>query len=144
MEFISHSNNDTIEFAYNFGKSLQKGDVILMTGDLGCGKTTFTKGIGKALNVTKNINSPTFTILKIYKGDINLHHMDFYRLENTNLYDFDLAEYITDETVNVIEWPFMKEDYLPSSYILVDLTYIDENTRKIKITYVGNKYSKEL
>jgi tRNA threonylcarbamoyladenosine biosynthesis protein TsaE len=143
MEFISNSNLETIEFAYNFGKSLNKGDVILLTGDLGCGKTTFTKGIGKALNVKKTINSPTFTILKIYKGDINLHHMDFYRLENTHLYDFDLAEYITDETINVIEWPFMKEEYLPSSYILIDLTYLNETQRKIKVEYIGEKYNKE-
>lgn len=140
MQIITNNDIETIEFAYKLGKQLKKGDVLLLTGDLGAGKTTFTKGIGKALNIKKTINSPTFTILKIYNGDINLHHMDFYRLENTHLFDFDLEEYITDETINVIEWPYMKKEYLPAEYIEIQIKRISDDKRKINVSYKGERY----
>lgn len=114
---------------------------IVLKGDLAGGKTTFTKGIGKALNIKEVINSPTFTILKIYEGDLKLFHIDAYRLEG-NEYDLGLDEYL-DEGVMVVEWPEYYKDYLPKEYLEISFKYIDDETREITFNPVGEKY-KEL
>ena len=95
---LSRSEEETIELGYELGRKLEKGMCLALKGDLAGGKTTFTKGIGKALNVKGIINSPTFTILKIYEGDLKLFHIDAYRLEG-NEYDLGLDEYLDELTV---------------------------------------------
>ena len=90
---LSKSEKETIDLGYKIGKKLEKGMCITLVGDLAGGKTTFTKGIGKALNIKEVINSPTFTILKIYDGDLKLYHIDAYRLEGCE-YDLGLDEYL--------------------------------------------------
>jgi tRNA threonylcarbamoyladenosine biosynthesis protein TsaE len=110
---------------------------VLLVGDLSCGKTTITKGIGKALGVTKIINSPTFTIVKEYKGSrCDLHHLDLYRLDGINN-DFDLEEHIEGNNVCVIEWPHQVEELLPNEYLLIEMKRIDEFNREINITGIG-------
>ena len=136
---ISKSNEETIELGYRLGLLLPVGSTVILKGDLAGGKTTFTKGIGKALSIKQVINSPTFTILKIYEGDKILYHIDAYRLEN-NDYDLGLDQY--DEGVMVIEWPEYYEKYLPEQYLEVDFDYIDENTREITFIPHGEEYEK--
>lgn len=135
---ISKNEQETIELGYKLGKLLNKGSTVTLKGDLAGGKTTFTKGIGKALNVKQVINSPTFTILKIYNGDLPLYHIDAYRLEN-NEYDLGINEY-EDEGVMVVEWPEYYDSYLPSEYLEVDFKYIDDDTRDINFLAHGNSY----
>ena len=113
---------------------------LCLKGDLAGGKTTFTKGIGKALNVKGVVNSPTFTILKIYEGDLKLFHVDAYRLDG-NQYDLGLDEYL-DEGVMVVEWPEYYSDYLPDEYLEITFRYIDDDTREINFRPVGEKYEK--
>lgn len=137
---ITRNENETIELGYKLGKELKAGDFISLKGDLAGGKTTFTKGIGKALNVKSVINSPTFTILKVHSGDINLYHIDAYRLEG-NDYDLGLDE-LKDNGIMVVEWPEYYEQYLPKEYIEVCFKYIDDNSRQIDIKAIGNKYKK--
>lgn len=137
---ITKSQEETIELGYKLASLLDKGSFVALKGDLAGGKTTFTKGIGKALNVSQVINSPTFTILKIYQGDMPLYHIDAYRLEN-NEYDLGLNEYL-DEGIMVVEWPEYYKDYLPSEYLEITFKYIDDNSREINITSIGNKYKK--
>ncbi len=138
---LSKSEKETIDLGYKIGKKLQKGMCITLVGDLAGGKTTFTKGIGKALNIKEVINSPTFTILKIYNGDIKLFHIDAYRLEGCE-YDLGLDEYL-DEGVMIVEWPIYYKDYLPKEYLEISFKYIDDNTREIIFNPIGDKY-KEL
>lgn len=140
MAMITKSERETINLGYKVGRLLPKGTVLALKGDLAGGKTTFTKGIGLALNVKDVINSPTFTILKIYKGNMNLYHIDAYRLEN-NDYDLGIEEYM-DDGIMVVEWPEYYENYLPQEYIEVDFKYIDDNTRTITFFSHGNKYRK--
>lgn len=135
---ITHSYEETISLGEKLGKLLPKGTTIALKGDLAGGKTTFTKGIGKALNISQVINSPTFTILKIYNGDLPLYHIDAYRLEN-NSYDLGMDEF-EDEGIMVVEWPEYYKDYLPEDYIEIDFTYIDDNSREINFINHGNKY----
>lgn len=135
---ITKSELETIDLGYKLGKLLDKGSFIALKGDLAGGKTTFTKGIGKALNIKQVINSPTFTILKIYKGDLPLYHIDAYRLEG-NDYDLGLDE-LADEGIMVVEWPEYYVDYLPSDYIEINFKYIDDDTREISFVNHGSKY----
>ncbi len=138
---LSKSEEETIELGYKIGKKLKKGMCLTLVGDLAGGKTTFTKGIGKALNVKEVINSPTFTILKIYNGDLKLFHIDAYRLEGCE-YDLGLDEYL-DDGVMIVEWPIYYKDYLPDEYLEISFKYIDDFTREITFKAVGEKY-KEL
>ena len=134
---ISKSQEETINLGEKLGKLLSKGDTICLKGDLAGGKTTFTKGIGKALNIKQVINSPTFTILKIYNGDLPLYHIDAYRLENSH-YDLGMDE--LDDGVMVVEWPEYYKDYLPQEYLEINFTYIDDNTREIVFNAYGDRY----
>ena len=142
-EFLSNDREETIAHAYSIGTKLIPGDVILLTGDLGAGKTTFTKGIGKAIGVTKVINSPTFTIVKEYKGNMPLYHLDLYRLDGVGE-DFDLEVYIFGQGVSVIEWPYQAEGLLPNEYLMINIKYLDENRRQFTIEEVGSRYEGRL
>lgn len=137
---ISRNEIETISLGERLGQKLEIGMVLALKGDLAGGKTTFTKGIGKALNIKQVINSPTFTILKIYEGDKKLFHIDAYRLEN-NSYDLGLEEY-EDEGIMVIEWPEYYLDFLPKEYLEIDFKYIDDDTREIDFIAHGDKYQK--
>ena len=139
---ISKSQEETIELGYKLAKLLNKGSIITLKGDLAGGKTTFTKGIGKALNIKQIINSPTFNILKIYEGDLPLYHIDAYRLESCCYY-LGISEY-EDEVIMVIEWPEYYKDFLPSEYLEISFKYIDDNTREISFEAHGSKYIKVL
>ena len=127
--FKTSNANETVSLGEKIGNLLKASDTVLLVGDLSCGKTTITKGIGKALGVTKIINSPTFTIVKEYKGfRCDLHHLDLYRLDGINN-DFDLEEHIEGNNVCVIEWPYQVEELLPNEYLLIEMKRIDEFNR---------------
>ncbi len=139
---ITSSSDQTIELGKKIGLSLNGGDVIFLSGDLGAGKTTFTKGIGQALNVKRVINSPTFTIVKEYNCNITLYHIDLYRLENLD--DFELEEYFNDESICVCEWPKDNMDLLSTPHIFINIKRLDLDKREFTITSNSNKYNKIL
>lgn len=136
---IVNSEIETIKFGEKLGKMLDRNSTIILHGDLASGKTTLTKGIGKGLGISDVINSPTFTILKIYNGKLPLYHIDAYRLEECD-YDLGFDEY--DDGVVVVEWPEYYQKYLPNEYLEIDFKYIDENTRSIELKAIGDKYIK--
>lgn len=139
-KIITNSAQETILVGEKIGKRLRPCDVVLLTGDLSAGKTTFTKGIGKGLGVSKIINSPTFTIVKSYKGEnVALHHLDLYRLDGVNQ-DFDLEEYMESGGICVIEWPFQVQEILPNDYLMVCLKRLSPEQREIEVTGVGSRY----
>jgi len=138
--FNSTSVENTIELGKKIGSILNAGDVLLLTGDLGAGKTHIAKGIGMALGVKKIINSPTFTIVKEYYGNIPFYHLDLYRLDGLNN-DFDLEEYIESDGVCVIEWPHQIDEIIPKEYLNIKITRISDNERKIEIEGIG-RYKK--
>lgn len=128
---------ETIEVGKKIGSVLNPGDVCLLIGDLSAGKTTITKGIGLSLGVKKVINSPTFTIVKGYKGEkCPLYHLDLYRLDGVNN-DFDLEEYMEGDGVCVIEWPFQVSEILPKEYLKINLLRLSEEEREIKVEGIG-------
>ena len=136
MKIISKSDLVTREAGENFGGTLKSGDVVCLTGDLGAGKTTFTKGIAKALGVPYEPVSPTFNLVNAYDGEkMSLYHFDLYRLESTeDLYSIDFDDYLFSDGVCVIEWPEIAYPML-DKYYNVNLEY-DGEMRKITIEEV--------
>ena len=108
FEWSSHSAEDTANFSKHLATLLQPGDVITLEGDLGAGKTAFTKGLALGLGVQRNVNSPTFTIIKEYQGTMPLYHMDVYRLEDS-YEDLGFDEYFEGNGVTVVEWAHLIE-----------------------------------
>lgn len=134
---ISKSVEETIEIGIQLGKSLKKGDCVALVGDLGAGKTVMTKGIAKGLGVrnARYVNSPTFVIIKEYKGKIPLYHFDLYRLNRSSVIDAEnFEEYFYGDGVAVIEWADKIREILPPKYIEVKLSVAGENKRKIMVT----------
>ncbi|MFQ6752175.1 MAG: tRNA (adenosine(37)-N6)-threonylcarbamoyltransferase complex ATPase subunit type 1 TsaE [Clostridia bacterium] len=134
MIYIACSEEDTRRIAEEFAKTLNVGDVILLNGDLGAGKTTFTRFVLQSRGVTDIINSPTFSILKTYKGDIVFHHFDTYRISTDEAIEAGFDEVLDDKnSVILIEWSENIAPLLPDRRIVVNIRLIDENTREIEI-----------
>ncbi len=133
-EFISHSVEETEDFAEEFSKNLNGTEIIALYGGLGAGKTSFTRGLARGLDVEDNISSPTFAIVNEYTGSIPLYHFDMYRIESWNdLYSIGFFDYIGNGVI-VIEWSENIEGALDDDVIKVMLEKTDdENERIIKI-----------
>ena len=139
-KIISNSDMDTIELAQNIESEKFPNMVICLEGDLGSGKTVFAKAFARALEITDNITSPTFNIIKEYDGgEMKMFHMDVYRLSDIKQ-DLGIEEYFTKRGVCIIEWADLIEDILPKNRLDIKFKMIDENTRQIVITPHGNKY----
>ena len=144
MEYkiTSYCEEDTIELAQNIESEKFPNMVICLEGELGTGKTIFTKGFAQAMEITEDITSPTFNIIKEYtSGDMPLYHMDVYRLDG-NVEDLGIEEYYTKKGVTIIEWADMIEDYLPEKRLEIKIksSEEDEDKRIITITPYGKKY----
>ena len=142
MEYKITSNNvnDTIEFAQNIESEKFPNMIICLNGDLGSGKTMFTKGFANALGIKETITSPTFTIIKEYEdGEMPLYHMDVYRLDGE--YDgIGIEEYYKKNGVVIIEWANTVKDILPKERLDIKFSVIDENKRILTIEPQGLKY----
>lgn len=138
-KYISKNEMDTIELAENIESEKFPNMIICLDGELGSGKTIFTKGIAKAMGITETITSPTFTIIKEYNGELPLYHMDVYRLDG-NTDGVGIEEYFEKGGVVVIEWAATIKDILPSEYLHIKFKVVDENKRTLIITPYGTKY----
>ena len=142
MEKVIKVNNleETIALGNRLGLLLQPNMLLTLSGALGAGKTTFTKGIGQGLGITKVINSPTFTILKQYQGRLNLSHFDAYRLEGQDD-DLGFEEIFDSDDVCVVEWANFIEDILPVDRLTIEIKKIDENIREFVFKTNSEKYA---
>lgn len=137
------SREATISLGEALGKQLTAGDVLVLDGDLGAGKTTFTKGLAKGLAIPDIIKSPTFTIIHEYHdGRLPLYHMDAYRLENGGGEDLGLEEYFDSDGVSVVEWAEFVEDELPDDFLAIHFKRTaDENKRILEFDPHGNHFN---
>lgn len=135
-KFISHSEEDTKSFAENFAKNLNKDSIIILTGDLGSGKTKFTEGILKHFGLENEISSPTFTIVNEYNAkDLNIYHFDLYRLEDYDeFYAMGGEEYLHNG-ICIFEWGEMLESILKKGYTKITFSrnLENENYRTLQI-----------
>jgi len=140
-KITSNSEEDTIELAENIESERFPNMVICLEGDLGSGKTLFTKGFASSMGIKENVTSPTFNIIKEYTGEDNsrLYHMDVYRINDVKE-DLGLPDYFKKRGVTIIEWADMIPDLLPKNRLEIRIKMIDENTRVFLITPYGEKY----
>lgn len=136
MEIVVNSLVETQAFAKRLAQYAQGNFLLCLEGDLGAGKTTFTKAFGKALGITSVINSPTFTILKQYE---KLNHIDAYRLENVQQ-ELGFEELFDLDVPCIVEWAQFIEPFLPKERLTMYIEFLDEEKRIFKLQAVGKKY----
>lgn len=142
MQIITKSSSETQKIGMLIGERIQPPDILALIGDLGSGKTTFVQGIAKALGISTSVNSPSFLIIKEYKGKYKLIHADVYRLKEPiiELENIGFYEYLNNDYIIVIEWADRIKDLLPNEYLEVLFEHKSENERKISFIAHGDKY----
>ena len=144
IEIKTKSKEETQELGKRLAPLFVPGDVILLKGDLGAGKTTFTGGVAEGLHIQEKVISPTFNIMKCYfKGDLPLYHIDAYRLEEQNI-ELGLDEYIEGDGVCLIEWPMFIEGLIPDEYLEITLTNEGGDERKIVLSSHSDHFDEVL
>lgn len=139
MKIKVNNIEETLLLGEKLGKLLSPNMVVTLEGQLGAGKTTFTKGVAKGLGITKIVKSPTFTIVREYTGNTNLYHIDAYRLEGTHE-DIGFDEYFYSGGVAIVEWARFIEEFLPTELIKIKISYISENEREFEIFADSEKF----
>ncbi len=136
MEYLSHSPEETEQLGEQLGRTLRPGSVVAYRGDLGMGKTAFTRGLARGLGCTCRVTSPTFTIVNEYSGALPLFHFDMYRLDSSDdLFDIGWEDYLSRGGVCAVEWSERVEDALPDDTLWVSIARgTGENDRIITVT----------
>ncbi|EST10919.1 tRNA (adenosine(37)-N6)-threonylcarbamoyltransferase complex ATPase subunit type 1 TsaE [Sporolactobacillus laevolacticus] len=137
-QWTTHSPEETMNFSEQMAVYLQPGDVLTLSGDLGAGKTIFTKGLAKGLGIREMVNSPTFTIVKEYhSGRLPLYHMDVYRISDDE--DIGLEDYFEQDGVAVVEWAENIPSWLPDDVLSVVIERVNDHERIITCTANGSR-----
>jgi len=146
MEKLSSSVNQTLRLGKKIADNLSGGEIILLSGALGAGKTVLAKGIAGGLGINKNdVLSPTFVLLRVYQGKHLLQHFDFYRLKTLkDIFALGYQEYLHADAVTLIEWPQRLKFLLPKEFLKIKLVIKARNQRYFKFTAKGSKYKKLL
>lgn len=133
-----NSTEEMIDFGREIGSSLEGGSVLELVGDVGAGKTTFTKGLALGLGILETVQSPTFTISRVYEGDsLTLSHYDFYRLNDYGIMKMELAENLSNpQNITVVEWAGELADILPEKHLRLIFESISEDKRLVKVKEV--------
>lgn len=137
------SIDETKALGNKLGELCFENCVITLSGDLGAGKTTFTQGLAKGLQIKKTVSSPTFTILKIYQGRLPLYHFDAYRLEGSDE-DLGFEEMIDGDGVAVIEWPQYMEREIPVERLEIIIYRLNDDEREFEMISYGSQYDRLL
>ena len=140
MIYESNSEQETFEIGKMLGEKAKMGMIFALEGDLGVGKTAFSKGFAEGLGITEVVNSPTFTIVQVYdSGRMPLYHFDAYRLEGADD-DLGFEEMFEDDGLCVIEWPQFIEDIIPEERLEIEIIKNEDETRSLKLHPIGEKY----
>ena len=141
IEIKTKSKEETQELGKRLAPLFVPGDVVLLKGDLGAGKTTFTGGVAEGLHIQEKVISPTFNIMKCYfKGRIPLYHIAAYRLENQNI-EIGLDEYIEGDGVCLIEWPMYIEKLIPDDYLEITINNLGGDKRRLAFEAHGDRFN---
>ncbi|MDD3214257.1 MAG: tRNA (adenosine(37)-N6)-threonylcarbamoyltransferase complex ATPase subunit type 1 TsaE [Eubacteriales bacterium] len=139
IELRTHNAKETRMLGERLARQLRAGDVLLLQGDLGAGKSELTRGIACGLGIEGNIPSPSFTILQVYEnGRLPLFHFDWYRLGGAEeLYEMAMDEYLYDDGVAVVEWPEKAVEAIPETHLRVTIESLGDNDRKFTLAPAG-------
>ncbi|MBR2792992.1 MAG: tRNA (adenosine(37)-N6)-threonylcarbamoyltransferase complex ATPase subunit type 1 TsaE [Erysipelotrichaceae bacterium] len=143
LRVVTYAPDQTRALGKKLGSLIDGSFLITLSGELGAGKTTFTQGLARGLEITRNVTSPTFTLMKSYKGRLPLYHIDAYRLEDIDQ-DLGFEEYVDGDGVCVIEWSNFIEDVLPEERLSINLTISDDDSRMLVFSAYGDKYEEVL
>lgn len=141
LELVTGSPEETQELGRRLGELAEPGDVFLMTGDLGSGKTCLTQGIARGLGVKENALSPTFVIMREMHGRLPLYHVDLYRLDRLEeAEDLGLDDYFYGSGVSVVEWAEKALGLMPPERMMVRIDYLSDTERRMHLIPLGTRY----
>jgi tRNA threonylcarbamoyladenosine biosynthesis protein TsaE len=144
LTLISHHPQETQRLGRCIGKLASAGDIILLVGDLGAGKTCLTQGIARGLGIKEYAVSPSFVLVRELYGRLPLYHIDLYRLERAiEIAALGLDDYLYGNGISVIEWADKGRDIRPEEYLLIELEHVAENERRIRLNAQG-KHDREM
>ena len=145
LKLVTHSAEQTQQLGTSIGKLAEPGDIYLLIGELGAGKTCLTQGIAYGLDIQEYTLSPSFIIMRELHGRLPLYHMDFYRLDNiAEISDLGLDDYLYGKGVCVIEWANKGLAVLPEDHLLIKIDYLSDNERSFVIEPKGERYVRML
>lgn len=135
MTYVSKSESDTYKIAAEFAATLNGGEIVLLSGELGAGKTAFVKGLAAALGITDEVTSPTFTLMNVYRGALTLYHFDVYRLHSgEEAYAAGITEFFGEAgSVSCIEWWENVADAIVGDTIKITINYLENEMREINV-----------
>ncbi|MDN5276822.1 MAG: tRNA threonylcarbamoyladenosine biosynthesis protein TsaE [Clostridiales bacterium] len=142
--FVTHSEQETVELGIKMGKLLEAGDIVLLYGDLGAGKTVLTRGLVQGLGAKDVVTSPTYTLMHRYEGRVPIFHFDLYRLGGPDeVLDLGYEEFFYGDGVSIVEWPERLEYLCPEEHVRVRIEVAgDGKKRRITVDAVGGRYSR--
>lgn len=141
LKIQTSSPEQTQKLGELVGRLAQSGDLILLTGNLGAGKTCFTQGIAWGAGFDGFASSPSFVLVREYQGSLNIYHIDFYRMESVEeIDDIGLDDYLTADGICVIEWADKALNLLPHEYLLISFDYLEEDHRLLRFEPNGKRY----
>jgi tRNA threonylcarbamoyladenosine biosynthesis protein TsaE len=144
--YVTRHERETKEFAARLANRLKPGDVLALEGDLGAGKTTFAQGLAQALGIEDAVDSPTFTIIKEYRGRLPFYHMDVYRIDSPEE-ELGLEEYFYGDGICLVEWASRVEPLFPEETLWLCITVKEDGSRQIELSFSHprwNEICKEL
>ena len=145
LSILSSSPEETQILGFHLGELSEPGDIYVLTGKLGAGKTTLTQGIARGLGIRENVMSPSFVLIRELKGRLPLYHIDLYRLDKIEeITELGLDDYLYGQGVSVIEWGEKAGDALPEENLRIELRYMSDNEREINFKANGTRYRKLL
>jgi tRNA threonylcarbamoyladenosine biosynthesis protein TsaE len=143
LEIITRSPEGTQEIGARLGKLAQPGDTFLLVGELGAGKTCLAQGIARGLDIKEYAASPSFVLVRELYGRLPLYHIDFYRLDNLEeIAELGLDDYLYGKGVCVVEWAEKGLSLLPPEHLLIEMSYIADTERRLKLKPSGQRYRK--
>jgi tRNA threonylcarbamoyladenosine biosynthesis protein TsaE len=141
LKLVTHSPEQTQKLGTSIGKLAEPGDIFLLVGELGAGKTCLTQGIAWGLDIQEYTLSPSFVIMRELHGRLTLYHIDFYRLDKTEeIRDLGLEDYLYGKGICVIEWANKGLDILPEDHLLIKIDHISDNERNFVMEPKGTRY----
>ncbi len=140
LDLISHSPEDTRRLGASIGELTLPGDIFLLVGDLGTGKTCLTQGIAWGLGIKEYALSPSFVIVRELHGRLPLYHIDLYRLKAEDIMELGLDEYFYGNGICVVEWAERGLSELPSEHLLIQLSYLSDTDRSLQFKPSGQRY----
>ena len=141
LDFISHSETQTMRLGARLAKQLTTGDVLALVGEIGSGKTRWAQGVCQGLGVEAPVNSPTFTLVNEYQGQSGpVYHIDLYRLaEGADMLTFGLEEYLYGTGITLIEWADRVANLMPNDYLVIELYHLEDTKRRIIMRPHGHR-----